>query len=48
MKRLIILAGANGAGKTTFAHELLKEHEIKFLNADEIALKECKESKDIG
>jgi len=48
MKRLIILAGANGAGKTTFAQEFLKEHEIKFLNADEIALKASKDKINIA
>lgn len=36
-KRLVILAGANGVGKTTLANELLKEFKLKLLNADEIA-----------
>ncbi len=47
MKRLVILAGANGTGKTTFAHEFLKKYEISFLNADEIALKTCGDRKNI-
>lgn len=47
MKELIILGGANGSGKTTFAKELLKEHKIQFLNADEIALRFCKNGKNI-
>lgn len=47
MKELIILAGSNGSGKTTFAKELLKEHKIQFLNADEIALRFCKNEKNI-
>jgi predicted ABC-type ATPase len=34
----LILAGANGVGKTTLSQEILKEYEYsKFLNADEIA-----------
>ena len=36
-KRLVIIAGANGTGKTTLAKEFLKEHKIDFINADEIA-----------
>jgi predicted ABC-type ATPase len=39
LKRLIILAGANGTGKTTVAGELLKEYSLEFLNADLIAIK---------
>jgi predicted ABC-type ATPase len=38
-KRFIILAGANGTGKTTLASELLKAYSLEFLNADLIALK---------
>jgi len=37
-KIFLILAGANGVGKTTFSREILDEYEYsKFLNADEIA-----------
>ncbi len=36
-KILYIIAGANGSGKSTFAEILLKEKELDFLNADEIA-----------
>lgn len=38
MKRLVIIAGANGTGKTTLAKEFLKKYKVEFLNADEIAL----------
>jgi predicted ABC-type ATPase len=34
---LIIIAGPNGSGKTTFAREYLSPDEIRFVNADEIA-----------
>lgn len=34
---LYIIAGANGSGKSTLANVLLKEKNLKFLNADEIA-----------
>ena len=39
MKRkvLYIISGANGSGKSTLAEVLLKEKQLKFLNADEIA-----------
>lgn len=37
MKNLIIVAGVNGAGKTTFAKPYVKEKGYTFLNADEIA-----------
>ncbi|MBI3438264.1 MAG: zeta toxin family protein [Proteobacteria bacterium] len=39
MREIIIIAGANGAGKTSFANEYLPaEHEqLLFINADEIA-----------
>lgn len=38
-KKLYIIAGANGSGKTTMAKELVKDEKIAFLNADEIAKK---------
>jgi predicted ABC-type ATPase len=36
MKELIIIAGANGSGKTTFSRQVLAETSFEFLNADEI------------
>lgn len=36
MKELIVVAGANGSGKTTFAKQLIPETGYEFLNADEI------------
>ncbi len=36
MKELIIIAGANGSGKTTFSKPLIAETTYAFLNADEI------------
>ena len=36
-KEIIIIAGANGVGKTTFARVFLQEYDYEFLNADEIA-----------
>jgi len=39
MKQLIIIGGANGTGKTTFAIPYVKEKRFAFLNADEIAKK---------
>lgn len=38
MPQLLIIAGPNGSGKTTFAKEFLKDTPMHFLNADEIAL----------
>ena len=35
-KRLIIVGGPNGSGKTTFAKQYAKEHGIEYLGADEI------------
>ncbi|CAN5529849.1 zeta toxin family protein [soil metagenome] len=35
--KLIIIGGANGSGKTTFAREIVHSISIKFLGADEIA-----------
>ncbi len=37
MKKLYIIAGANGSGKTTFAKSFAKVHNLHFINADEIA-----------
>ena len=37
---LIIVAGANGSGKTTFAKEFIKEFDYYYLNADEIMFNE--------
>ncbi len=37
MKELYVISGANGSGKTTLANIVLKEKDLKFLNADEIA-----------
>lgn len=37
LKTLYIIAGANGSGKSTLAEVLLREKELDFLNADEIA-----------
>ena len=36
-KELIIIAGPNGSGKTTFASDFLETYEAEFLNADNIA-----------
>jgi predicted ABC-type ATPase len=36
MKELIIIAGANGSGKSTFAKQLIQETGFDFLNVDEI------------
>ena len=37
MKQLWVLAGGNGAGKSTFYREALKPLGIPFINADQIA-----------
>ncbi|MGI8788098.1 MAG: AAA family ATPase [Pyrinomonadaceae bacterium] len=36
-KEIVIIAGANGVGKTTFARAFLQEYDYEFLNADEFA-----------
>ena len=36
-KQVVIIAGANGSGKTTFARKFLDVTKYEFLNADEIA-----------
>jgi predicted ABC-type ATPase len=36
-KKIIIVGGANGVGKTTFAYQYRDEHGIDYLGADEIA-----------
>lgn len=36
-KNLYIIAGANGSGKSTLAEIILKEKQLEFLNADDIA-----------
>lgn len=36
-KKLIIVGGANGVGKTTFSYQYMEEYEIDYLGADEIA-----------
>ena len=38
-KEVIIVAGANGSGKTTFARSFESQYPFKFINADEIAKK---------
>jgi predicted ABC-type ATPase len=37
MKEAVIIAGANGSGKTTFARYYCEKYPIEFINADEIA-----------
>jgi predicted ABC-type ATPase len=44
-KELLIIAGPNGSGKTTFAKSFLKEFNHEFLNADEIANEQKRKGK---
>jgi len=37
--KLFLIAGHNGAGKTTFLKEFVKSKKLKYINADEIAQK---------
>ena len=41
MKRLYILAGANGSGKSTIAAAILPAEKISYINADDIAKELC-------
>ncbi len=43
-KILCIIAGANGSGKSTLANVFLKEKNMEFLNADDIAKEICPEA----
>lgn len=36
-KKIIVVGGANGVGKTTFAYQYRDEYKIDYLGADEIA-----------
>ena len=47
MKKFVIIAGANGTGKTTLAKEFLKKFKIEFLNADEIAISISRNKKSL-
>ena len=46
MKKLIIVGGANGSGKTTFSKEITAQNNLEFLNADEIERELREQSKD--
>ena len=45
-KKIIIVGGANGVGKTTFAYQYRNEYKIDYLGADEIAAGIDKENDD--
>lgn len=47
-KELLIIAGPNGSGKTTFAKSFLKDYKYEFLNADEIAREMTKDGSRAG
>jgi predicted ABC-type ATPase len=47
-KELLIIAGPNGSGKTTFAKSFLKDYSYAFLNADEISRELTKDGKSAG
>ncbi len=38
-KEIIIIAGANGSGKTTFAKSFINKYPFEFISADEISIK---------
>lgn len=46
MKKLIIVGGANGSGKTTFSKEIIAYNNLEFLNADEIERELREQSED--
>jgi predicted ABC-type ATPase len=41
-KKLVIVGGANGVGKTTFAYQYKQEYSIDYLGADEIVRETAK------
>jgi predicted ABC-type ATPase len=45
-KKIIIVGGANGVGKTTFAYQYRDEYKIDYLGADEIAAEIDKKETD--
>jgi len=47
-KELLIIAGPNGSGKTTFAKSFLNEFDYDFINADEISRELSKRGKIAG
>ncbi len=46
MKKLTIVGGANGSGKTTFSKEIIAQNNLEFLNADEIERELREQSED--